>query len=79
VAKTIRIAIRPDGKVQAEVQGIKGRACTDYVKILEDLLDAEVLDSHYTPEYYADNVIQSRHDVDTQEQDRLGTGDQSQP
>ena len=79
MAKTIRIAIRPDGKVQAEVQGIKGRACTDYVKILEEILSAEVLDSHYTPEYYLDNVIESRQDVVTQEQDRLGTGDHPQP
>ncbi len=79
MAKTIRIAIRPDGKVQAEVQGIKGRACTDYVKILEELLDAETLDSQYTPEYYTDNVIESRQDVATQEQNRLGTGDHSQP
>jgi len=59
MARTIRIVIMPDGRVQAEVQGIKGKACTNYVKIIEELLDAEVIDSAYTPEYHEGNVIET--------------------
>ncbi len=51
MAKRIRISILPDGRVQAEVQGVKGKACTDYIGVLEALLDAETVDSAYTPEY----------------------------
>lgn len=61
MAKQIKIRIFPDGKVQAETQGIKGKSCTNYIKILEDILGAEVVDSSYTPEYYeqetSDNII----------------------
>jgi len=50
--KQVKIYIRPDGLVQAETLGIKGKACTDYIKVLEELLDAEAVESSYTPEYY---------------------------
>lgn len=47
----INIRIYPDGKVQAEVNGVKGKSCTKYIKILEELLEAETIDSDTTPEY----------------------------
>ncbi len=48
-AFTVRIF--PDGTVQAEVHGAKGKRCTDYIGILEELLEAESVDSAYTAEY----------------------------
>jgi hypothetical protein len=50
--KKIQLRIFPDGTIQAEVQGIKGKRCTDYIKILEEILEAKTVDSDYTPEYY---------------------------
>lgn len=50
--KRIRVRILQDGQVEAQTQGIKGRSCTDYIAILEDLLRAEAIDSEYTAEYY---------------------------
>ncbi|RXZ84844.1 DUF2997 domain-containing protein [Paenibacillaceae bacterium] len=50
--KQIRVQIFPDGQIKADVIGIKGRACTDYIEILEQMLGAEVVDSEYTSEYY---------------------------
>jgi hypothetical protein len=50
--KQIKIHIRPDGQVQAETYGIKGKACIDYIKVLEELLDAEAVESSYKPEYF---------------------------
>lgn len=66
MAKRIRIAILPDGRVQAEVQGIKGKACTNYVGVLEELLNAQVIDSQYTPEYYADAGTENRLEISEQ-------------
>ncbi|WP_042462779.1 DUF2997 domain-containing protein [Neobacillus dielmonensis] len=52
MAKQLRIQIFQDGQIQAEVLGIKGKKCTDYISLLEELLEAETVDSEYTPEYY---------------------------
>lgn len=54
MAKFIRIAIYPDGRVQADVEGVKGKACTDYIGVLKDMLKAEVIESHFTPEYFSE-------------------------
>lgn len=58
MSKQVRIQIFPDGRVQAEVQGIKGKACTDYVNIMEEILNAEALSSSYTPEYYEEQEVE---------------------
>lgn len=55
--KKINIRIFPDGTVKAEVEGIKGKKCTDYIKIIEELLEAETVDSDYTPEYYESEIL----------------------
>lgn len=49
--KNIKIEIFSDGTIQAETQGIKGKKCMDYIKILEEILEAKTTDSGYTPEY----------------------------
>lgn len=60
MAKLIRIAIFPDGRVQADVEGVKGKACTDYIGVLKDMLKAEVIDSSFTPEYFSDQSQEVR-------------------
>lgn len=50
--KTIKIKIFPDGRVQADVAGVKGKACTNYIRVLEDVLDVYTVESSYTPEYF---------------------------
>ncbi len=52
MSKRIKLKIFPDGQVQAEVLGFRGKKCTDYISILEQLLDAEAIDSERTSEYY---------------------------
>ena len=66
MAKLIRLAIYPDGRVQADVEGIKGKACTDYIGVLKDMLKAEVIDSHFTPEYYGEQSVEVRVDTSTE-------------
>ena len=52
MSKQIQIRIYPDGKIKAETKGIKGKGCTGYIKLIENLLDAKAVDSGYTAEYY---------------------------
>ena len=49
--KQISLRIFTDGKVQAETRGIKGKACLDYISIIERLTGARTVDSDFTEEY----------------------------
>jgi hypothetical protein len=69
MSKKIQLRIFPDGRVQAEVQGIKGKACTDYIGILEEVLNAEVYESSYTPEYYESQEVWLSQQIDQTVQD----------
>lgn len=51
MSEAFTVRIFPDGTVQAEVHGATGKRCTDYIAILEELLEAETADSEYTAEY----------------------------
>ena len=57
MTKRVQLRIFPDGRVQAEVQGIKGKACTSYISSLEELVKAEAVDSSYTPEYFEKEIV----------------------
>ncbi len=54
--KKIQIRIAEDGKFYAETLGIKGDSCLSYIKMLEELLDAEVVDSTFTEEYHETEI-----------------------
>ncbi|OCA87835.1 hypothetical protein A8F94_08315 [Bacillus sp. FJAT-27225] len=56
--KQFRIQLFSDGQIQAEVLGVKGKKCTDYISLLEELLDAETIDSEYTAEYYESEKVE---------------------
>lgn len=51
-SKKVQIRITEDGKFFAETIGMKGKECLSIIEILEDLLDAETIDSDYTREYF---------------------------
>lgn len=57
MSKTIKVLIQRDGRVRVDVEGVKGKACTDYIRLLEEVLDAETVESAYTPEYYESMVL----------------------
>lgn len=61
ITKRINIRIFPDGKIQAEVQGIKGKKCTDYLKVIQEILQARIEDSDYTKEYYEKETEETIH------------------
>lgn len=62
--KQIRVQIFPDGQIKADVMGIKGKSCTSYIEILEQLLDAETINSDYTDEYFETEQLEiQQHNV----------------
>ncbi|MBS4212958.1 DUF2997 domain-containing protein [Neobacillus rhizophilus] len=48
----LQIRIFPDGRIEAETLGIKGEKCTDYILILENILNAHAVQAEYTKEFY---------------------------
>ncbi|ONK22685.1 hypothetical protein BLX87_15040 [Bacillus sp. VT-16-64] len=54
--KKLQIKITEDGQIFAETIGIKGKDCLEYIEMLEQLLDAETIDSNYTEEYYQTEI-----------------------
>lgn len=54
--KQIKIRIFPDGTISSQTVKIKGKSCTKYAEILETLLDAKIINTKYTSEYYEQNV-----------------------
>jgi hypothetical protein len=49
----LAVTINRDGSIKAETLGIKGKTCLDYVPLLEELLDAETVQSAFTADYHA--------------------------
>lgn len=56
MAKKVIISIDRNGMVNAEVSGVPGKKCTDYIKLLENILEGEVVDQEFTQEYYQQEV-----------------------
>lgn len=54
--KKLKITIHPDGYIQTETQGIKGKACEEYFPFFKRLLRDRVVDQLYTEEYFEEAV-----------------------
>ena len=65
--KRIQVQIAPDGRISAKVLGIKGKSCTQYITLLEAMLEAKAIDSEYTPEY---RLAEETQQVEEQQQIR---------
>ena len=50
--KEITIEISPTGEVSFTVKGVKGKACLDETKFLEDALGGQVISQEATGEYW---------------------------
>lgn len=50
--KKLKIKLLPNGAIEMTTEGIKGKKCVDYVKLLEELTDSKVQEQEFTPEYY---------------------------
>ena len=57
--KKIVIRIFPDGNVNAEVNGVKGKKCTEYIRLIEEILGSVTIDSKYNSEYYEKELVET--------------------
>jgi len=53
MGRRIAVTINRDGSIKAETLGITGKTCLDYVPLLEELLEAETIQSEFTADYQA--------------------------
>ena len=58
--KQLKIKLLPNGEIQMETIGIKGKKCVDYVKIMEEIADIKIERREFTSEYYEEeqNTVQ---------------------
>lgn len=63
MGKQIEIRIYPDGKIESQTVNIKGKSCLKYIQPLESLLEAKIVDSEFTNEYYEVNNMIEETDV----------------
>lgn len=52
MSKKMKIKLLPNGEIQMETIGIKGKKCLDYVEILKKLVDVRIEKTQLTQEYY---------------------------
>lgn len=49
----IEVTIKADGQVDLHLVGF-GKACDEYIKVFQEILNAQVKDKKFTSEYYSD-------------------------
>ena len=54
----MKIRLLPDGSIQMETEGINGKKCMDYAKVLERLADARVYQMEKTEEFYQQEILE---------------------
>lgn len=56
--KKLKIKLLPNGEIQMETHGIKGKKCLDYIEVLKKLVDVKIQDTQLSQEYYeTDNEV----------------------
>ena len=59
--KKLKIKLLPNGEIQMETIGIKGKKCLDYIEVLKKLADVKILDTQLSKEYYeTDNEVSTK-------------------
>ncbi len=52
MSKKLKIKLLPNGEIQMETIGVKGKECLEYVKLLQQLVNAKITKTELTDEYY---------------------------
>lgn len=52
MTKKLKIKLLPNGEIQMETHGVKGKKCLDYIDLLKKLVDVKISDVQYSQEYY---------------------------
>lgn len=55
--KQLKIKLLPNGEIQMQTVGVKGKKCLDYVEMLKVLADARIEKQELTNEYYEEEEV----------------------
>ncbi len=61
--KQLKIKLLPNGEIQMQTVGVKGKKCLDYVEMLKILADAKIEKQQLTDEYYEQEYNQQTQDI----------------
>lgn len=50
--KKLKIKLLPNGEIQMETHGVKGKKCLDYIDVLKKLVNVKITDTQLSQEYY---------------------------
>ena len=53
--KQLKIKLLPNGEIQMQTIGIKGKKCVDYIKTMKALADIKIEKQEFTNEYYEED------------------------
>ena len=67
----MKIKLLPDGTIQMETEGIKGKKCMDYAKVLERLTDPKIYKMEKTDEYYQKEILEVEDNINSGEVQEL--------
>lgn len=71
----LEITVKADGSIIATTHNVTGSACLDYIAVLEDMLEAETVQSSYTADFSRGTVIDSTPEAVQQQVQRDVLGD----
>ena len=63
VKKQLKIKLLPNGEIQMQTVGVKGKKCLDYVEMLKVLADARIEKQELTSEYYEEEEVTYNNEV----------------
>lgn len=61
--KQLKIKLLPNGEIQMQTVGVKGKKCLDYVEMLKILADVKIEKQELTDEYYEQEYNQEIQDI----------------
>ena len=57
MAKKLKIKLLPNGIIEMETIGVKGKKCVEYAKLMEEIANAKIKKQNYTDEYYQEEEL----------------------
>ncbi len=61
--KQLKIKLLPNGEIQMQTVGVKGKKCLDYIEMLKLLADVRIEKQEFTNEYYEQEETVYNNDI----------------
>jgi hypothetical protein len=61
--RQLKIKLLPNGEIQMQTVGIKGKKCLDYVELLKNLTPIKIEKQEFTNEYYEHEDLEYNQEI----------------